>query len=176
MNKLPLRFWWLFFCEIVWRLIAWIIILFSMSFLKKIPIEETQSRVPYGVGKDIQRYAFPKWAECVEMTDDYGFPAYEPSMMKLYKKTNYFFATWVNLSFRNCGMSLTAQLAKPVSNYWYALSDEEKAEKGLFDNNYRFGCIVLKVGYVSYRDWKQKFGDTGFFACPRITLRIEKGG
>jgi len=22
-HKLPLRFWWLLFCEVVWRLIAW---------------------------------------------------------------------------------------------------------------------------------------------------------
>jgi predicted HicB family RNase H-like nuclease len=63
-------------------------------------------------------------------------------------------------------------IAIPVSGYWYLISDEEKADKGLFDNSYNLGFLVLKVGYVSYRDWKKKFGDTGYFTLPRITLRL----
>lgn len=170
-HKLPLKFWWLLFCEVVWRLIAWLVIPFCMLFLKKANMGEIQDKIPYKIGTDIQRYVFPKWAECVEMIDDYGFPAYEPSMMKLYKKTGYFFTTWYNLSFRNCAMSLSWQLAIPVSDYWVHLSDEEKDEKGLFDNHYRLGNIVLKVGYVSYRNWKGAHGGSKFLAVPRVTLR-----
>lgn len=173
-NKLPLKFWWLFFCEVVWRLIAWIIIPFTMPFLKKADMSEIQDKIPYGIGTDIQRYVFPKWAECVEMIDDWNWPEYEPSMSNMRKRFGWRVATYINLAFRNVGMSLTAQLAKPVSNYWYAISDQEKAEKGLFDNHYRLGNIVLKVGWISYRDWKCKFGDTGFFSIPRVTLRYEK--
>lgn len=174
MSKLPLIFWWLFFCEVVWRLIAWAVIPFTMLFMKKANMSEIQDKIPYKIGTDIQRYVFPKWAECVEMIDDYNWPEYEPTMSNIRKSFGWQIATWVNLSFRNCGMALTAQLAKPVSGYWYLLSDEEKAEKGLFDNHYRLGNVVLKVGYVSYKDWKQKFGNTGYFVCPRVTLRWEK--
>ena len=174
-HKLPTKFWWLFFCEVVWRLIAWAIIPFTMLFLKKANMEEIKDKIPYKIGTDIQRYVFPKWAECVEMIDDWNWPEYESSMSKIRKRFGWQVATYVNLAFRNVGMSLTSQLAKPVSNYWYAISDQEKEEKGLFDNHYRLGNIVLKVGWISYRDWKGKFGDTGFFACPRVTIRIEKG-
>ena len=173
-SRLPLKFWWLFFCEVVWRLIAWAVIPFTMLFLKKADMSEIQDKIQYGIGADIQRYIFPKWAECVEAPDEYGFPAYEPSMMKLYKKTGYFFTTWWNLSTRNVGLSLSWQLAIPVSDYWVHLSDEEKGEKGLFDNHYRFGNVVLKVGYVSYRNWKLSHGGSKFVATPRVTLRIEK--
>lgn len=173
-HKLPTKFWWLLFCEVVWRLIAWAVIPFTMLFLKKANMEGIKYKIPYGIGTDIQRYVFPRWAECVEMTDDWNIPFYETSIQKMHKRFGHMFTTWWNLSLRNCGMSLTAQLAKPVSNYWYALSDEEKAEKGLFDNHYRFGNVVLKVGWISYRDWKGKYGDTGFFSIPRVTLRYEK--
>ena len=173
-HKLPLKFWWLLFCEVVWRLIAWIVIPFCMLFLKKANMSEIQDKIPYKIGTDIQRYLFPKWAECVEMIDDWNWPEYEPTMSKIRKKFGWQVATYFNLAFRNVGMSLTAQLAKPVSGYWYLLSDQEKAEKGLFDNHYRLGNVVLKVGWISYRDWKGKFGDTGFFSIPRVTLRYEK--
>lgn len=174
MNKLPTKFWWLLPCEVMWRLAAWAIVPFCMLFLKKANMDEIKDKIPYKIGTDIQRYLFPKWAECVEMIDDWNIPFYETSIQKMHKRFGHMFTTWWNLSFRNCGMSLTSQLAVPVSNYWYAISEQEKAEKGLFDNHYRLGNIVLKVGWISYRDWKGKFGDTGFFACPRVTLRIEK--
>lgn len=78
MSKLPLKFWWLLFCEVVWRLIAWIVIPFTMLFLKKANMSEIQDKMPYAIGTDIQRYLFPKWAECVEMIDDVNIPFYEP--------------------------------------------------------------------------------------------------
>ena len=172
MNKLPLRFYWLFVCEFLFRFIAWAVVPIAMLFLKKIPIGETKDRVPFGIGKDLKRYVFPKWLDCLDMIDDYNWPEYEPTMSKIRKKFGWQVATWVNLSFRNVGMGLIAEYAVPVSGYWYLISDEEKAEKGLFDNSYNLGFLVLKVGYVSYRDWKQKFGNTGYFALPRITLRL----
>lgn len=174
-NKLPTKFWWLFFCEVVWRLIAWIVVPFTMLFLKKADMEEIKDKIQYGTGTDIQRYVFPKWAESVDTTDDY-FPAgmYEPSMAKMQKRFGSMITGWWNLSFRNLGMSLSWQLAIPVSDYWYKISDEEKAEKGLFDNNYRLGNVVLKVGYVSYRNWKGTHGGSKFVATPRVTLRYKK--
>jgi hypothetical protein len=171
-NKLPLRFYWLFVCEFLFRFLAWAVVPTAMLFLKKIPIEETKDKVPYGIGGDLQRYKFPKWLDCLDMIDDLLWPEYEPTMSKIRKKFGWQVATWVNLSFRNVGMGIMAEYAVPVSGYWYLISDEEKAEKGLFDNSYILGFLVLKVGYVSYRDWKQKFGNTGYFALPRITLRL----
>jgi hypothetical protein len=99
---------------------------------------------------------------------------YEPSMAKMQKRFGSMIAGWWNLSTRNVGMSLSWQLAIPVSDYWVHLSDEEKAEKGLFDNHYRLGNVVLKVGWVSYRNWKLSHGGSKFVAVPRVTVRIEK--
>jgi hypothetical protein len=143
-----------------------------MLFLKKIPIPETKDKVPYGIGNDLQRYVFPKWLDCLDMLDDFLWPEYEPTMSNIREKFGWQVATFINLSFRNVGMGVMAEYAIHVSGYWYLISDEEKAEKGLFDNSYNLGFLVLKVGYVSYRDWKNKFGDTEFFALPRITLRL----
>lgn len=171
-NKLPLRFYWLFVCELLFRFIAWAVVPIAMLFLKKIPIDETKDKVPHRIGGDLQRYKFPEWLDCLDMLDDLLWPEYEPTISNIRKKFGWQVATYVNLAFRNVGMGIMAEYAIPVSGYWYLISDEEKAEKGLFDNNYNLGFLVLKVGYVSYKDWKNKFGDTGFFALPRITLRL----
>ena len=186
-KSLPKRFWWLFFCECVWRLIAWFVIPFAMLGLKKANMDAIKDKIQYGEGLDIQRYIFPKWLECVDTTDDY-FPAgmYEPSLIKMQKYLGSMITGWWNLSVRNVGMGLSWQLAIPVSGYWYKLSDEEKQEKGLFDNHYpfwkftfkigkkvfNFRGLVFKVGYVSYRNWKGLNGGTPFLAVPRITLRV----
>lgn len=172
MGRLPLRFYWLFVCEFLFRFIAWVIVPIAMLFLKKIPIEETKDRVPFGVGKDLQRYTFPKWLDCLDMMDDLLWPEYEPAISSIRRKFGWQVATWLNLSFRNVAMGGMAEFATPVSCYWYLISDQEKVEKGLFDDSYNLGFLVLKVGYVSYKDWKNKFGDTGYFALPRITLRL----
>ena len=174
-HKLPLKFWWLLFCEVVWRLIAWFIIPFTMLFLKKANMSEIQDKIPYKIGTDIQRYVFPKWAECVDTPDDY-FPAclYESSMSNMQKRFGSMFTGWWNLSTRNTGMCLSWQLAVPVSNYWALLSEEEKISKGLFDNHYHFLGLTLKVGYVSYRNWKLTYGGSKFLAVPRVTIRIRE--
>ncbi len=173
-HKLPLHFWWLLFCEVVWRLIAWFIIPFTMLFLKKADMLEIQDKIQYGIGTDIQRYIFPKWLECVDTPDDY-FPAgmYEPSMAKMQKRFGSMIAGWWNLSTRNTGMSLSWQLSRPVSNYWALLPEEEKVAKGLFDNHYHFLGLTLKVGYVSYRNWKGTHGGSKFLAVPRVTIRVK---
>lgn len=174
MSKLPLRFFWLFFCELAFRFMAPVVIPFAMLFLKKANMADVKDKIPYGIGSDIQRYVFPRWAECFEMLEDYNWPEYEPAMSSIRKKFGWQVATYINLAFRNVGSGLMAEFAIPVSDYWYKISDKEKQEKGLFDDSYRLGNLVLKVGWVSYKDWKNKFSDTGFFSIPRITLRWEK--
>lgn len=173
-NKLPLKFYWLFLCEFLFRFMAWAVIPFVLLFARKANMEEIKDKIPYGVGKDIQRYVFPKYLECFEMIDDYNWPEYETTMSNIRKKWGWAVATYINLAFRNVGMSLTAQLAKECSGYWYTLSDEEKEEKGLFDNHYHFLGLTLKVGYVSYRNWKNYKNLGMYVAVPRITLRIKE--
>lgn len=173
-HKLPLKFWWLFFCEFAFRFMAPFVIPFMLLFRQKAAVEEYAISLPYQQGISIQRYKFPKVLDCMELQDDWNFPSYELTMLNLYNKFGWWVTTYVNLAFRNVGMGVLWQLATPVSNYWVHLSDEEKEEKGLFDNHYRLGNIVLKVGYVTYRNWKGKHGGSKFLAVPRVTLRYEK--
>jgi hypothetical protein len=175
MSKLPLRFFWLFFCELAFRFIAPFVCLLALPFLKKANMDEIKGNIPYGVGTDVQRYVFPDWLDCIDTQDDY-FPAciYENSIKKMQSRFGSIFTGWYNISFRNVGSGLMWQLAAPVSDYWVHLSDEEKESKGLFDNDYSLGRVVLKVGYVTYRDWRSKMTNKGFVACPRITLRIKE--
>jgi hypothetical protein len=110
----------------------------------------------------------------IDTPDDF-LPActYEPTILKMYHHFGWFITSWWNLSFRNVGMAFTWRLAIPVSNYWYAISDQEKQERGLFDNHYRISKLVLKIGYISYRNWKNYRDMGNFVAVPRITLRLE---
>lgn len=173
-HELPLRFWWLFFCELAFRFMAPFVIPFMLLFRQKATVEEYAPSLPYQNGIDIQRYKFPKVLDCMEVQDDWNFPSYEPAMLKLYNKWGWWVATYVNLALRNVGSGLMWQLAIPVSDYWVHLSDEEKQSKGLFDNDYSLGRVVLKVGFVTYRNWKGKYGGSKFLAVPRITLRVQE--
>lgn len=173
MSKLPLHFYWLFFCEIAFRFIAPFVIPIALLFRQKVSVEEYAPSLPYQDGIGIQRYKFPKVLDCMELQDDWNFPSYEPAMLSLYNKFGWWVATYINLAFRNVGSGLMWQLATPVSNYWVLMSDEEKKAKGLFDNHYILGRVVLIVGHVTYRDWRSKLTNKGFIACPRITLRIK---
>jgi len=173
-HKLPAKFFWPFFCEFAFRFMAPFVIPFMLLFRQKAAVEEYAISLPYQNGINIQRYKFPKVLDCMELQDDWNFPSYEPAILKLYNKFGWWVTTYINLAFRNVGMGLVWQLAIPVSDYWYALSDEEKQSKGLFDNDYNLSRVILKIGYVTYRDWRSKMTNKGFVAVPRITLRIQR--
>ncbi len=174
-NKLPLKFYPLFLLEFLSRFVMWAIVPFALLFARKATKEEVEGKLPYNHSPEIQRYVLPDWLEWVNTPDDF-LPActYEPTMLKMYHRFGWFITSWWNLSFRNTMMYLTWGMAKPVTGYWYTLSDEEKQEKGLFDNHYHFLGLTLKVGYVSYRNWKNYKNLGMFVSVPRITVRIKE--
>lgn len=188
-KSLPLRFWWLFTCEFLFRFLAPFVIPFVLLFARKATKLEVEGKLPYNFKPEIQRYTLPKWLEDFTTQDDFLVPAiYEKSVMKQYEKYGWWIASYLGLAFRNVGMSLSWSMAKPVSGYWHSLSEQEKDEKGLFDNHYtskpftinllfkKWHCegLVLKVGYVTYRDYRCKLTNSGFVAVPRVTLRVVK--
>lgn len=174
MNKLPLRFYFLFLVEFLSRFVMWAIVPFALLFARKATKEEVEGKLPYNHSPEIQRYVLPDWLEWVNTPDDFLVPYYEPTMLKIHNKLGWRVAAWINLSFRNTCMSFSWQMCIPVSNYWALLTEEEKTQKGLFDNHYNFLGLTLKVGYVSYRNWKGTHGGSKFLAVPRITLRLKE--
>ena len=173
-NKLPLKFYPLFLLEFLSRFVMWAIVPFALLFARKATKEEVEGKLPYNHSPEIQRYKFPTWLDWIDTPDDWFVCYYEPTMLKIHNKWGWRVAAWINLSFRNVMMSLTWSMAIPVSNYWYAISDQEKQEKGLFDNHYHFLGLTLKVGYVSYRNWKNYKNLGMYLAVPRITVRIKE--
>lgn len=153
------------------RFIAWAIVPIALMQSRTIAKQAIAEKLPYGAGLLIQRYRLPDWADYLEMPDDYNFPAYEPTMLKIYDRCGWFFATWVNLSFRNVGQSLAWEYAVPVSGYDYAITDSERVEKGIFKTVKKIWPLKVIYGYSSYRNWKKEIGGE-FVAIPSISIRF----
>lgn len=150
------------------RLVAWAIVPFALIKVKPI----IGAKVPYDIGAEIPRYKLPDWAAFLEMPDDYNFPAYEPTMMKIYNRFGWRVATWVNLSFRNVGLGLIWEYGVPVSGYDYQITQEERAITGTFRQVTKCGFIKIIKGYSSFKNWKPEQFSSEFVAVPTISIRL----
>lgn len=124
-------------------------------------------------GFDVRRYKLPKWAEPLE-TPDQSLPGglYEPSVLKIYKRYGWR-TTAVNwLGTRNVGFGIAWQYGKPATNYMIMLTEQQKKDQGVWGFEKRILGIWVIFGYAIYRDWYSKYTDDGFWAVPRISLRI----
>lgn len=171
--KLPNGFYLTFTLATLLRLVAWVLVPIALIRAKKIAMSTIVDKLPYGHGADIQRYQLPKWAEFLEVPDDYNFPSYEPAMLKMYRKFGWGITTWWNLSFRNVGSALMWKYLIPVSGYDYQIDITERTSKGVFKNTSYYGFLKLISGYSSHRNWKQYKSDSIFVAIPSISLRLK---
>lgn len=125
-------------------------------------------------GVNVRRYKLPKWAEPLE-TPDQSLPGglYVPAVMKIYKRYGWR-TTAVNwLGTRNVGFGLAWQYGKPASNYMTLLNGKQKKAQGVWEVEKRILGIWVIFGYAIYRDWYSKYTDNGFWAVPRISLRLK---
>lgn len=165
------KFIFLFIIEILWRLVAWAIIPFMLRSAKR----DTSGIVPYGTHPEIPRYTLPKWCQWAQCQDDVLPPCmYEPSVYIDYLNDGWKTSSWQNLSFRNVGSGIMWKIGRPAKNYMSQMTDDEKWVCGVYENEYKFGPLKLIVGYAVYRDWYSRNTNDGFWAVPRVTLRINK--
>ncbi len=122
--------------------------------------------------KHIQRYVLPKWLQWAATPDEH-LPGgmYEPAVLAVYEKTNWFVSSWNWLGVRNMGAGIPWGQAIPVPNYFHKLTDAQKRGHGIWQKSIPLWLVEIRYGWWVFKDNYSLHTDKGFVAVPHITLR-----
>ena len=119
------------------------------------------------------QYRLPRGFRFLETPDEY-LPGDLTllTVRNIYDSFGEFWASWYWLGLRNTGFGFSWLFGKPATGYLVNLTTEEKALQGVYGHVYYTGKIKILVGYAIYRDWYSVYTDKGYWAVPRISLRM----
>lgn len=144
------------------QIIAPIILPFVLPFARKL-----------NEPSPVQRYRLPNAFMWLETPDEH-LPGglYEPAVYSVYRRFGWFVCSWYWLGIRNVAFGLAWQFGKPAKGYMAVMTEQEKAECGVYENVYHLLFLKLLVGYAVYKDCYSVKTNNGFWAVPRISLRF----
>ena len=151
------------------RFITPLIVLIGVFFAKK----ATRKTTHYGQDPDVQRYVLPKWLKIFNTPDEDGWPMYEPTVAKLYKKFGWRFTMWYNLGTRNQVQGLLWTRGYEVNQNDYKLNKILKDQgEYLFDHKeINFGLFRLVFEWEIAHDHYRDYTETGYFAIPKLSFK-----
>jgi hypothetical protein len=162
------------------RFITPLIVLVGVFFAKK----ATRKTTHYGQDPDVQRYVLPKWLSWFNTFDEDGWPMYEDTVAKLYKKFGWRVALYYNLGLRNQAQGLLWTRGVEVSEYYRMLhrkghlNPEEmghfnflKEDYNLQESTLNLGLFKIVFEFEIARDHYLDYTETGFYAIPNLTFK-----
>lgn len=98
-----------------------------------------------------------------------------PTVSDIYDKWGWFITSFYWLAIRNTFFGFSWQFGKPCMQYMSNMTEGDKFRWDVWEKVIDFKIFKLKVGWVIYRDYFNWFSQEhylGFWAVPRITIRM----
>lgn len=162
------------------RFVTPLIVLIGVFFSKK----ATRKTTHFGQDPEVQRYVLPKWLYWFNTPDEDGWPMYEPTVAKLYKKFGWRFTLWYNLGLRNQAQGLLWTRGKEVEEWFrkehkvhlkggtaHYLYYEYCNDYSLNDTTINFGLFKLVFEWEIAHDHYRDYTKTGYLAIPNLTFK-----
>lgn len=151
------------------RFITPFIVMIGVFFAKK----ATRKTTHYGQDPEVQRYVLPKWLSWFNTPDEDGWPMYEPTVAKLYKKFGWRFTLWYNLGTRNQAQGLLWTRGKEVTEDDYLINKALKKNgfNSLDSTEVNLGLFKLVFEWEIAHDHYRDYTNTGYYYIPKLSFK-----
>ena len=163
-----------FAAKMAWRLLAPLVVPFFLITAKRVDHMVDKAGGYEGRDRVIPRYQLHPWLRWAE-TPDKHLPGalFEDRVAWIYDHTNWFFASWYWIGWRNVGQGITWQLGKPVDMWFHQMSDADKRRNGVWQEVEQYGPFFVHTGWKVVPDIYADRLKNRFWAHPRLSIRFK---